>query len=64
MVVNALVAQAKPAPSTEVGRFRFTSSAYLGLRSYRSATAVDDSEFVDPPRYRHAFRCATRGRVA
>lgn len=64
MVINALAAQAKPAPSIAVGRFLFTSSVFLGLRSHPNATAVDGSEFVDPPRYRQAFRCATRGRAA
>ena len=47
-------------PADTLRRFISTTSTYLGLQDQRHSGAPGGSEFVDPPRFRHAFSAVTR----
>lgn len=47
-------------PAETLRRFISTTSTYLGLQDQRRSGAPGCSEFVDPPRYRHALPAVAR----
>lgn len=60
MVINALAVQANPLSADNLRRFLSTTSTHLGLQAQRRPGGPGVSEFVDPPRFRHAHPAVAR----